>query len=467
MKKAIRVVGFALLMTLVLLLAYRVFKWKDTSGDYISSITQLKNTPDNSIDVFFVGSSHVYNGVAPHVLWKNHGIAAFDVSISAMDMNSSYYYTKYALKKQSPKLICVDLFSLTYDEHAILANEYRNYITMPDAKLQYELVNAFTDDKEKKKNYLLRWPIIHTRYKELKQGDFIDTGFTVFGRGEHIESITSFQNAANYRQNLDITDMAELSDKQKNAIDKFLELGKQKNASILFFLTPYEMSVEEMKVYNAIEKYIEGKDNAYFVLCAKDESLDISKDFDFLNYGHLNYAGAIKFSAWMGEYISEHFAMEKHAGDPKYSLWDEDLLYYNVEATNVEVSNLINSGCTPQELIEELKKHSYLTYIISMNADYAECEAGQIIYNSLLVPPEGRTSDTVLIVSGEDFEMVKATDDPVFIELNRYTGIKIKRNESADLNEFYINDAPYDARKKGITIVVYDTYNKRILGSFQ
>ena len=60
---------FLVVLGLVVSSVYNVLKWKDTNGEYLSSVEQLYATPDGLIDVVFVGSSHCYCGIHPAVLW--------------------------------------------------------------------------------------------------------------------------------------------------------------------------------------------------------------------------------------------------------------------------------------------------------------------------------------------------------------------------------------------------------------
>ena len=71
MKKAVRITAFIAICFVWLSGVYEVLRWKDTQGDYISSVTELKNTPDDTVDVVFVGSSHVYAGIYPSYLWSD------------------------------------------------------------------------------------------------------------------------------------------------------------------------------------------------------------------------------------------------------------------------------------------------------------------------------------------------------------------------------------------------------------
>ena len=74
-KNCIAILVFCGLLVWVASRVYNVLSWKDTTGDYLSSTSQLYHTPENTIDVVFMGSSHCYCGVYPAYLWRDKGIA--------------------------------------------------------------------------------------------------------------------------------------------------------------------------------------------------------------------------------------------------------------------------------------------------------------------------------------------------------------------------------------------------------
>ena len=53
MKKVIRGIVFLIITVMVIIRVYNVVKWKDTTGDYLSSTSQLYATDDNLIDIVF------------------------------------------------------------------------------------------------------------------------------------------------------------------------------------------------------------------------------------------------------------------------------------------------------------------------------------------------------------------------------------------------------------------------------
>ena len=114
MKKKLLTAGmFLALLAGLLGTVFPVLAWKDTAGTpYLSSAQQLYATGDDCIDLVFLGSSHVFCNIDPDWFWQQGGIAAFDLSVAAMDTTSAEYHLRELFKTQSPQVVCLDLYSL-------------------------------------------------------------------------------------------------------------------------------------------------------------------------------------------------------------------------------------------------------------------------------------------------------------------------------------------------------------------
>lgn len=468
MKKIIRLFGFSLVLIAVLLGIYKVLSWKDTSGSYISSIEQLQNTKTNTVDVVFLGSSHVYCGVAPHVLWREYGISAFDMSISGMDKYSEFYYTKYFLKYQNPKLICVDTFSFTFDRGAVLANEYRNMISMPSSSLQRKMVDEYIEDKKVAVDYKLKWPVIHTRYRDITKKDFVSSVFERVGKGENLPPASFTDSGSQYSANLDIREAMPISDDNRELIDRYETLFEKTGIPILFFSVPYEMSPEQVMITAGIEEYIRQKEGLYFMNGSKevDDLLDVYGDF--ADSTHLNINGAEKFSDWLGKYILNLVNLPNHTGDLNYSSWDDELIYYNVASVNKAVNSIALSGVTPGMLLEEVMKHDFLSYIVTFDDSDVELlnvwENG--IKSVLNIRKEENCKGKALIGIGEDYRFVNELNESEMIMFNRYDGAMIAKSVSGGYDVYLCNDIHITSSVYNISVAVYDNYNQELLGKW-
>ena len=66
--------------------------------------------PKDTIDVIFMGSSHIHYDANTALLWQDYGMAAYDLSGAEQPLWITYYYLKELCKYQSPKLVVLDLY---------------------------------------------------------------------------------------------------------------------------------------------------------------------------------------------------------------------------------------------------------------------------------------------------------------------------------------------------------------------
>lgn len=372
-KKVIKCIVFIGLATACFALAFRIFKWKDTSGDYVSSIEQLKNTPKNTIDVVFTGSSHTYCGVYPGVFWEQEGYSEFDMSISGQDKYSSYHCLKELLKTQSPKVVFTDLYSITYGKHAVEGNQHRNMMGLPLSANSVELLTDYYDmkDEEERKqayNYLLRWPIVHTRYRELGKYDFLKNPPNEFLRGEGIMFVTNPVEYVDVASQ--VYEPSDLSEENMKWIDDMIALSEKENFSLVFTVIPYHASDMNLATLDSAIQYIEGKNYPVLDLNRGREVLDLDVNADFIDDDHLNASGAVKLSTYYTQYLKDNYNLEDHRGDELYWQWDADMAYCD----KMGFEYLLNQTESLPAALDMLKDRPGYTTIICLELDYPNAE---------------------------------------------------------------------------------------------
>lgn len=372
-KNAIKCIVFILLAVLSIAGAYRIFKWKDTSKVYNSSIEQLKNTPKDTIDVVFTGSSHTYCGIFPAVFWEQEGYSVFDLAISGQDKYSAYYCLKELLKTQSPKVVFVDLYPFTYDKHAVEGNEHRNMMALPASVNSVKQLTDYYDvnDKEERKkvgNYFLRWPIVHTRYRELDRYDFMENPANGFLRGEDIMFVTN--PVENYDPSQAEFNPADISEKNMKLINDFIELSEKENFSLVFTVIPYRPGDSDLAILDGLIQYIEGKGLTVLDLNRKRSALGLDTTSDFIDDGHLNGYGAVKLSSYYVQYLNSYYSLLDHRGDGRYSQWVDDLEYCNKLAFEEKLNR---SESLPEALGLLTSRSDYVT-VVCLELDYHNSE---------------------------------------------------------------------------------------------
>lgn len=363
-KNTAKILVFCILFLFFLNRIYDVFSWKDTAGDYTSSMEAFYSLEDNVVDVLFLGSSHSYCSIIPAQLWKDYGMAGFSLAISGQDLASSYYNFVEALKTQDLKVVCVDLYGCTFSGYQVEGNLYRNTLSRRLSRTSVEAVNGIvkTDNKS---DFILRWPIIHTRYKELKKQDFATKRPVYLGyKAGFVAEGTAKLLYAN-------VEPKPFGEEEQQWLKKIIELAQESGTELVFFLAPYQIPLQGQE-HIAYAKGMAAEYNIPVIdMVELSEEIELDWEQDMIDYGHTNYWGAQKVTAYLGEFLKNHYQLTDHSGDARYALWDLDL-----KARQHEWSNyVLTQVCDRQTYFEELSRLEDYTIVVSTTGEYISGEA--------------------------------------------------------------------------------------------
>lgn len=366
-KNIIKCLSFACLALLAIGVCYRVLAWKDTSGAYVSVTEQLYNTDKNLIDVAFVGSSHVYTSIYPAYLWEEYGISAFDMSLSEQDKYCSYYCLKELLKTQRPRVVCLEMYGLMFEDHRAIGDEYRNMLAIKPSLNAYELAkNGYATQDEM--DYLLRWPIVHTRYKELDKYDFENNEINKYSRGA-VMGWGLRQAGYMNPEIIEIQEAEPLSNENKSWLDSFIDLSDEYGFDLVFFLAPDFQSVEQKKISNGAREYAQENGIDYLDFTELAAMIGFDPETDMGDLIHCNANGAYKVTSYFGNYLKENYIIEDHRGDKKYHQWDED---YKLLEQIVQENNLYEAA-EDDFYLDFLSTSTDLTVLLSLDGEFEGC----------------------------------------------------------------------------------------------
>ncbi len=259
--------------------------------------------PKDTLDIVAVGNSDLYSGVLPMDLYEAHGITAYVCGQSKQKMPECYDMLKKALKNQSPKLVIIETDTIFYGKNDL-----------------HEVISSEIDIKIPAIKY-------HDRWKKLTPRDFVST--------VKYDEINSAKGYA-YIKCTDIkpyegkTYMQETDEREKMQplaklyLDKMVKLCEDRDIPILFLELPSATSWN-MKKHNAMSDY--AKDAGYPFVDMNLMDVGIDWTMDTRDKGnHLNYNGAKKTTAVLGEYLNENYTLPDRRNDTEVSkLWNSDL----------------------------------------------------------------------------------------------------------------------------------------------
>lgn len=504
MKKSIlKVVSFVLAVVLIFLSMSSLLRYR-----YSDSITSIKNfyrQPENSIDVISLGSSHVYEGICPAVLYEEYGIAAYDLCAPAQEIWSTYHYFVEALKTQKPNAVVLDVYMLNGGEdYDSVAGAIKSTYGMKWSENRVEALKAaFSEDDYK----MLKYPFYqyHSRYAELQDYDILkdNANSVIYG-----DSYKGFKNgnvisAVKRPEIVNINETRELSDKKEEYFRKIIELAIEKNIKLYVISLPYILDRYNQITANSAGKIVEEYNNSlvqYIDFNRLYDNIGIDFERDFSGKQHLNYFGAVKFTSYLGNILTGDLNFTDRRNDENYSSWKEnaetfyrlyDGCYYKwinnfneyVFALNgldddYLVAAVINSEMT-DKCFDSISEDYDLADVVNDDFDIFSDENIKIVqnrikiiknYENVIAIEEALGLDasypqgSVWIMENGEFKLYDSAENEcrLYVNCSRTSDAAIESNKKeTDDGIKYVttvkyNNADYTCNTNGVTFLIYD-----------
>lgn len=458
MKKFLSAAAFLLVLLFCVNLLYQPLSWKETTGGYVSNVQQLHATGENLVDLAFVGSSHTFCTVNPAVLWNQRGIAAFDLSVSAMDKVSTKYFLQEFFKTQSPQVICLDLYALLFDRQLMQGNEYINYLALPPSLLSLACVLEY--QPEDLASYVTRFPIIHTRYQELTAFDFVQYQPSVFGRGYYYDftiqpNTTNLEAAAT-------DEVTPLSEKNQTFLDAVIGLCQEHNCQLITAVMPFPITAEEQSIINGAKAYLTEQNIECLDMNYDADQYPIDYSSDFFESTHLNYYGSTKATLYLMDQLCARYDFADHRGDSAYFLWNENSFYDAYQVQRAALKKL--DSVDPAAVLETVGTLPGFTAIVTIPAG-VDINALDGALRQLLIQagiPEGSlVAGTQWVLSGgQCLGTVSVEEAPLFIDLNSIHTLALNQDKAQSVE---LSGTLCEQRTDQLSVILYDNYEACIL----
>ncbi|MCH4034498.1 MAG: hypothetical protein LKH04_04065 [Lachnospiraceae bacterium] len=291
---------------------------------------------DTDVDVLFLGTSHVINGIFPMQLWEDYGITSYNLGGHGITIATSYWILRNAVEVHKPKVAVLDV-SLAESEYLAPSSEWAHdsLDAFPLTKTKIQAVqDLYPDDKDTQNELLFPFVLYHSRWTELSGKSIVQafTGIeTTTEKGA--ESRIAVSAPGEGRDTLiPESQKTQLSTPGMSYIQKLVEYCRQEDITPVLINVPYPATEEEQEAANGIADLAKKLDVPYLNL--QYASL---VDFDTDLYdadAHLNPSGARKVTAYLGEWLTEHTDLQDHRDDPAYTSWDTDYEAYRAFLTD-------------------------------------------------------------------------------------------------------------------------------------
>ena len=133
----------------------------------------MRTETPGTVDIAFMGASHVHRALFPMELYQTHGFTAITQSQAGQTMPLSYYSVREMIMRLKPKMIVLDVYFLFYGEKiAKMGYAHRTIDSMPMA-LKVECVRDLIP-RNYWKEFLMPITLYHDRWQRLRKKDFVN-----------------------------------------------------------------------------------------------------------------------------------------------------------------------------------------------------------------------------------------------------------------------------------------------------
>ncbi len=281
--------------------------------------------------VLFFGSSHMFNGVLPLQLYRDYGIASYNLGMTNEYPSTTYWRMVDALDRQAPDLVVVDVYRALSDakigqsdsDLAFLHNSMDSMpLSLTKVRALADILDAKPGDLDNLFNFLFPLAQFHSRYSTLTEDDFHPYGMESKGAMPlrvHCAGtpLPLAEVPAGSTAPLD-------SPTGEAYLRRMLELCAGRQIPVVLLVLPYQAPAEEMARLNGIADLAAEYPGATFLNLLYADVVDPATDFADTE-GHLNSAGAAKVTDCLGQWITARYGLADCRLDPAYDSWRQNL----------------------------------------------------------------------------------------------------------------------------------------------
>ena len=474
---AVRVIIFLFITCLVVTAVNYIITPKKYFEDQWPTTTTFKGfykMERNTVDVFFIGSSHAAASFNPQVIYDKYGIKSYNLSSEQQNLVVSYYWLKEALGYQKPEAVVLDTYMLfTFDPSEPL-NTSDSFTRMAmDAmrwnSVKWEAINDICrlDESQTINSYIFRNVRFHDRWKELNENDFEFISLENHYELKGFSALGKRGLAGSEHEPILVTDPESVSEPEAlmmQYLDKIVTLCKDNEISLILTKTPCS-AWDEFK-HNTVAQYA-AENNLEFVdfneyIAYEGSKFNWAKDMN--EEWHTNIWGAKKISNYMAKLLNNDYAVEGAHYDPQ---WESTKDYYQQVLADCKISNTKKLG----KYLEQIDNPRY-TVLVAVQSDMSFCMSDEVKdafgkigfeltdeenYGYYGVKNDGKVT--------QDFG--KNTLHYVGSARNNLVDYEVvsKGYYAGNTCSIKIDDVEYAIKGNGINIVVYNNDTRKVIDS--
>ena len=292
------------------------------------------------VDVLFLGSSHVLNGINPIQLYSEYGITSYNMGKPGGMVTESYWMLMNALDYCTPECVVVDLWALDRNyKYLDIMNGYeaeediRNSVSLlhnnmdiwPLGRTKIAAVTDLISDPGIRGEFLWDFTLYHDRWSVLDSDDFT----ALSGRLESGYLLGAEQRTELYLNPLigQAQDtMQTLPEKSVcvEYLEKILSVCEERDIDVVLTFLPMATSYDQdRQAVNTATQIADEWGIPFLNLLPHETQSVVDYYTDMSDDTHLNANGMRKMTSYIGTVLKDVCALPDHRADTGYAAWGE------------------------------------------------------------------------------------------------------------------------------------------------
>ena len=353
--------------------------------------------PDDTFDVTFLGSSFALYAIYPMELYRDFGIASYNMATGNQSIEASYYLAKESIEKDHPSLIVMDC-NMAWTDQETMKSQYIHYITdtMPYLKKsRIEMIKNLAEEGEDLKPIMFPLIAYHSRWQELTHQDALPMAKDmVYGC-----KVTSRVEAAKAFKEPEAVEEVVLPESSVNYLQKTIDLCKETGTELLLLYIPplgknkfFDQSGYNYRWTASLETEKIAKQNKvpFLNYFAAWDDLGFDLEREAMDGEHFNRWGAARFTGILGNYLKENYDLPDRRGSGgAYDVIDKDLEKYPVSLMR-----------------DSLRRALFLRdYAATLRSDASDADGHPVEDALVLITLNGMVDDKIL--TAEQAEVIR------------------------------------------------------------
>lgn len=276
-------------------------------------------------DVLFFGSSRMLDAVQPMELWDDFNIRGYNMAQHSEGLARDYWQLKNALENKHPQLVVLDisLFAGEYivneDDESSRAALHKQIDHMPLSVTKIQAVTQMCSDSLWME-YMFPWVLYHGEWYEKRLSDLWKQHHSV-RKGAEVR--TNIMPQAGY--GWDSNSYADTFLPESVKLQDIIDLCEKEEVDILFVCLPNSENAGAISTLNSFRQYFGEQSVNYINMNTADVGINPSTDYS--DTSHVNVAGSLKVTEFLGNYFAKHYAAYE-VKEKTRNRWNEEWNLY-------------------------------------------------------------------------------------------------------------------------------------------